>query len=269
MDIVAPPHRSAAPSADDFFSRPRTERRVLAVQIDGYVERVGLWAVGHRAPALEAGRARTHIHLHANLRNHLRVVGDLARVVDAQNVLIPDIRRLDELPGHPVDLPQDAELAHRQRRFASVHIDQDALERFIHILRFAGNMLVVPLHLAGIGIERERGARVQRRPIGAANRASPRLRLGGTPVDQVGLRIVAARHPHIASGAELERQIAPGVTTRLTGPGDARRAPELFSCGRVQSGDEADIVLVSAAAGNAGNHLAAHDDRASGVLIAQ
>src|SRR6185436_11870743 len=98
----------------------------------------------------------TLIDLHSQLWNLAGKICHLAGLrIDLQDVLIAEIRSADELPGRSIELPQDAEFAHLENRFPAARIDQNVLEHFIHVLRFAGKMLVVPLHFAGIGIERE------------------------------------------------------------------------------------------------------------------
>ena len=130
-------------------------------------------------------------------------------------------------------------------------------------------MLKMPREFSGFDIERQRRARVQRGALGAADGASPGLGLRRTPVNQVRFRIVAARDPHVAAGAERERQIAPRVAARLTGASDARRAPQLFPGVRIVTGDEAHIILVPFAPGDAGDDLAVDDDGAGRVLVAE
>jgi hypothetical protein len=55
-----------------------------------------------------------------------------------------------------VDLPEDTQLAHLEKRLAAVEVDQYAFEDFVHIMRFAAKVLIVPTHLPGIRVERER-----------------------------------------------------------------------------------------------------------------
>ena len=45
------------------------------------------------------------------------------------------------------------ELAHREQRAPAIVVDQDALERFVHVVRLAGQMLEVPLDSAGGRVE--------------------------------------------------------------------------------------------------------------------
>ena len=54
----------------------------------------------------------------------------------------------------------------------AVDVDQHALEHFVHVVRLARDVLVVPADLSGLGIDGERAVRVERVAVGAArNRA--------------------------------------------------------------------------------------------------
>ncbi len=168
-----------------------------------------------------------------------------------------------------IELPQDAELAHLEDRLTPAAVDQDVLEHFIHVLRLARQELVIPIDLAGIGIERQRAVGVERVAVGAAHGARPGLGLRRRPIDQIGGGIVASRNPRVAAGAECQRQVAPGVAAGLTRPRDRGRAPQLAPRVRVIGRDEAHIVLVAGAAGHAGDHVALRDNRAAGIFIAE
>jgi hypothetical protein len=61
-----------------------------------------------------------------------------------------------------VELPEDTGLAYSEKRALAVDVDDNALEDLVEIERLAGRMLVIPIELARIGIDRERRARVQR-----------------------------------------------------------------------------------------------------------
>ena len=229
MFVVLALHRTGAAAADLLLRRTAAEDRFLAVQAHRDVQRIGLRAEGHGAPALEPGRARTHVDLDADLRDLPGPVRDLAGLrIHVQDGLILEIGRVDERAGRPIELPENAELAHLEERLASADIDQDVLEDFVHVLRFAGQVLVVPLHLSGVGIERERRVRVERRAVGAADGSGPRLGLRRAPVDEVRVRIVAAGNPRVAAGAEPERQVAPRLAAGLARASDGRRAPQFF-----------------------------------------
>jgi hypothetical protein len=53
-----------------------------------------------------------------------------------------------------VELPQDAKFAHREDRGPTIDVDQHTFEHLIHVVRFTGDVLVIPLHFAGFGIKR-------------------------------------------------------------------------------------------------------------------
>ena len=110
---------------------------------------------------------------------------------------------------------------------------------------------------------------VERRAFGVPLHDGPRLGLGGGPVDETRLGVVAPRDPRIGPRAPNQRQVAPGVAGRVSGAGDGRGAPQLGAGLRIVSGDEADVVLVPLAPGHPGHDLAVHDNRAAGVPVAQ
>ena len=250
----------------------RTERRLLAVQTERHVQRVGLRAERHRAPALESGRARTHVHLDADLRNLAGPVRHLAGLrIHLDDVLVAEIGRVDERAGRrdraARECPSLPILNSDLRPPTSI---EDVLEHFVHVLRLAGQVLVVPLHLSGVGIERERRVRVERVAVGAADGSRPRLGLRRAPVDEV-------RRPDRScprSTRRCRRGTCSGRSPQVSPPGSpgraiGRRAPQLLAGRRIVAGDEADVVLVAAASGDPRNHLAAHDDRAGRVFVAQ
>ena len=103
-------------------------------------------------------------------------VGDLAGLrIHLHDVLVAEIGGADERAGRSIELPENSQLAHLEQRLASAGVDQDALEDFVHVLRLAGKVLVIPLHLSGVGIERERRVGVERVAVGAADGSGPRL----------------------------------------------------------------------------------------------
>src|SRR6185369_5309491 len=198
-----------------------TKRPLLTIQIHRDVERIRLRTVGHRAPALESGCARTLIDFDSELRDLAWQITDLSGLrIYLKDRLVTEIRCVDELAIRAIELPKDAELTHFEQRLSSTGIDENALEHFIHVLRLAGKKLVVPLHLSSVWIECESRVRVQRISIGAARCASPRLCLRSGPIHEIGLRIVAARNPCVAARAQCQREIAPCIATRFTGASD-------------------------------------------------
>ncbi len=172
---------------------------------------------------------------------------------------------IDVLARLPVQLPEDPGLADREHGFLAAHVDEHALVHLVEIERFTGRMLVVPLQGAAVGIERERAARVQpavERRIAAAGR-HPRLRLRHAPIRDVELRIVAARDPGIAAGAEGVAHVAPGVAARPVAGGHRVEAPELVPILRVVGADEALLLAVARAVAQALHDLAADHERAA------
>jgi len=213
-----------------------------AVQVQRDIERARLGAIGHRPPALEAGMAGTELDLDVFLWDFLRTVGYLTRYrVDVENVLVAQIESAEKLVRLAIDAPKDAQFSHHEQILLAIAVDEHLFEVLVHIHRLAGNELVVPDNLASVGVERQCGARVEGVPVGAAANPGPGFRLCHAPVNELRIGIVAPRDPGIAASPKQQRQIIPGVTTALAGPGDRVSAPELHSRFRIVRGDEAAI----------------------------
>ena len=143
-------------------------------------------------------------------------------------------------------------------------IDEQVLERLVHVVGLAGQELVVPDDAPGIRVEREHAVRVERVAGVPALEARPRLCLGRRPVDQVRSRVVAPGRPTVAADPEHQRRVAPRVAARLARPRHRRRPPQLLAGPGVTGRDEAGHLLglvVAFAAVGARNHLAPDDDR--------
>src|SRR5262249_46417046 len=153
------------------------------------------------------------------------------------------------LAGAAVELPEDAGLADREQRLLAADIDEHALVDLVEVERLAGRMLEVPLERAGVGIQRERRARVERaveRGVAAA-RGHPRLRLRDAPVGRVEIGIVGPGNPRVAAGAVIVLHVAPGVGAALSSGRDRAEPPELVPVLRVVRADEALLFAVARA----------------------
>src|SRR2546422_6970105 len=136
MLIIRALHWTCAALADNFFDG--AEGSLLAVQIHRNIERTDLRVVGHRAPALESCSARAHFQLDTQLRDFPWKVRDLPSLrIHLNDRLVTEIRRVDELSVRSIELPQDSELAHFEKRLPSADIDEDTFEHFIHVLRLS------------------------------------------------------------------------------------------------------------------------------------
>ena len=259
------------PAAADLRGlRHRPEDRVGAAGGQRNVERVGLRVVGHRPQVLEAARAGAVVHRDVELRDPLPAQDALAgRRMQVHDVLEAEVVGGEVLAGLRIELPEDADLAHLEQPPPVAAVDDDQLEHLVEVVRLGRNVLEVPLDLAGLRVERQRRVAVQRRALGAALRAGPGLGLRGGPVDQVGVRVVAAGDPGVGAGPERERQVAPGVAAGLARAGHRGGAPQLGAGLGVVGRDEADVVLVVLAARDARDHHALHDDGAARVAVAE
>ena len=170
----------------------------------------------------------------------------------------------EEAARRAVELPENRELAHLEERAPPVVVDEEVLERLVHVVGLARQELVVPDDLPAGGVEREHAVRVQRVPRVPPLEPRPWLRLRRRPVDEAGGGVVAARRPAVAAGAEHQRRVAPRVPAGLAGARHRRRAPHLVAGARVARGDEAGHLLglvIPLAAVRARDHVPPHDDR--------
>src|SRR5437899_2508521 len=166
-------------------------------------------------------------------------------------------------------MPQQSQIALINDLLAAAGVNQDVLEHLIHVLRFAGKVLVVPLYFSSVRIERQGRVGIERVAVGTADRSGPRFGLRRAPIDEVRFRIVAARDPRVAACAESQRQVAPCVAAGLTRTSNGGRSPQLLSAGRIMPADEADVLFVAAAPRHTRDHLAANDDWAGSVSVSQ
>ena len=143
---------------------------------------------------------------------------------------------IEKLAVAPVQLPQDAGLANRHDGLLRTVIDQHALEHLVQIKRLAWRVAVIPFQLAGVGIERERGAGIERSAVpGAAARPHPGLGLGHAPVSEIKVRIVGARQPRGAAASRPDLAL-PRITARFARRGYGVSAPLFFAGFRVECG---------------------------------
>ena len=169
-----------------------------------------------------------------------------------------------------IELPEHAVLADREHQILSARIDEHALEDDVEVERFTGRVRVVPRQLAGIEIERDGGARVERlveRVHPAAHR-HPRLRLRRTPVGEIEIRIVAAGDPRLAAGAEQVRQAAPRIAAGFTDTGDRVESPQLLAGLGVVGADEALLLDVLLTAAHALDDFSFGDERTARTAAA-
>ena len=207
--------------------------------------------VAHRLPVVSAFSAGTAVDPlpHLGVDDVLAVLGLAGAAVDAfpdvleERLLVPEVTA-----GLAIQLPQDAVLADGEDQVLAGGIHEHALEDDVEIERFARRVLEVPGQLAGVGVERHRGAGVERlvQRVHAAADRHPRLGLRGAPIRQVQFGVVAAGDPRLAAGAVDVRQRAPRVAARLAVLGHGVELPQLLAGGGVVAADEALLVLSTA-----------------------
>src|SRR5579871_4256527 len=104
--IIPAPDRTSAALADHLLHR--AEGRLLTGQLHRNVQSVRLRAVSHGAPTLESRRAGAHLKLHSDLWDFIRPIRHFARLgSDLHDVLIAEIRSVDELSCRTIELPEN------------------------------------------------------------------------------------------------------------------------------------------------------------------
>src|SRR6185312_12137155 len=108
------------------------------------------------------------------------------------------------------------------------HVDQHVLRHAVVVVGIVGRVLVVPLDLAGIGVERQRavGIEVVAGPIFII---PVRAGVADAPDESVGCRIVASRHPcRTAAARGSVLVVLPGFAAGLALAGDRVGAPDFL-----------------------------------------
>src|SRR5688572_30112662 len=128
-------------------------------------------------------------------------------------------------------------------------------------------MLEVPRELARVGVERDRGIRIERgveeRELAAEE--VPGLCLRDAPVGEVEIRIVGPRHPRVAAGPEGHRQLAPRFAAGLALARDGVEAPGLLAGFDVVRTDVAAQTVETRASGESLQHVIADHDGAARI----
>ena len=259
----------------------RHRRRLRAELVERQVQHLRLRAVGGGRPAAAAGIGRTVDGGLADMGNRGRADGLRAGlgIEGLHHVLRHRLLGPQPLAVDAIDRLDDAELAGGHQRLAGLavdrQIDQDALVDVVEIPGVVLQILMVPLQLAGIRIDGERGVRIERVVLDAlllrqraAHLGDPRIGLAGAEIDGVQVGIVAAGHPGRGAEAALERQAVPGRFVGVARMRDGPHPPQLLAGVHVVAGDEAAAGLGIAAAGHALDQLAVGDQRAAGIAPA-
>ena len=178
-----------------------------------------------------------------------------------------------------VDGFQNAELAGRHQRLAGLpvdrQVDEHALVDVVEVPGVVLQVLAVPAQFPGIGLDRQRGIRIERIVAeafllwrGAAHVGEPGIGLAGAVEHHVLLGIVAAGNPGRGTEAAFQRQAVPGNGVGIGLARDGVHAPLLLTGRRVVAGDIAAARLRVAATLHALHDRAAGDERAGGMAPA-
>src|SRR5262245_46623975 len=165
-------------------------------------------------------------------------------------------RRPDELAGLPVKHPDAAGLADRDDHIPllaalDVRVDpfhrdwigvdgganERALMDMIEVPVIARKVLVVPLELPGLDVDRdcrvavELGRRLARHSVDVAMAlpARPRLGIGDAPIEHLANGIIGAGQTPGAGDAPFGRKLAPGITAGFAFGGRVVELPELLA----------------------------------------
>ena len=197
----------------------------------------------------------------------------IGRPVMRTDLLRP--RRLDErlgddqLSGDAIDRVEEPVPVREHHHLAVLAVDrqlaQDRHLRRVPVVHVVRRELVVPLQLAGVGIERHDrgGEQVVAFAIGAV---VIRPRIAGAEEHQVLFGIVGARDPDRAAAARIRIGLGPGVAANLARAGHGVEAPDLLAGRGVEGLDEA--ANAELGAGDAQNHLVFDHQRRHGGRVA-
>ena len=182
---------------------------------DGEYQFVPPWLPG---PGRHAGRLR-------------RLDRPAAFVESARPVHLHERRARQEPAGRAIEHVEEAVAIgpqhHLRRRAAPVHVDEHRHLHRVVVVAVVGRELVVPLQLAGVGVERDDrvGIEVVAGPL-IGIPVGPRI--ADAPVGQVQRRIVRTGDPDRAA-AVLPRVALPGFVPGSPGAGNRVEPPELLA----------------------------------------
>ena len=220
----------------------------------GDEQEVVLRIVRSRLPVLAADDRRIHDVRLACVRSGLDrgIERDLAGVpVDlTPRDFVEERHGVDQLTGVAIEDVHIAVAIAMRERGGHHAVDGDVDER-----RFADGVvvpdvvrrvLVVPLQFAGIGVERERGARIEQRALDAV-RVPVRVRVARAPIDGVARDVVGSRKPRRRTAASGAARDFPRVVAGLALGRDRVVLPyELAGVGVVRRDEAARRILAAA-----------------------
>ena len=179
------------------------------------------WAVDRRARRI--GKALRIDRLRAGLR-----------IDGRDDVLRAGVDREQIGAGGGIEGLEYPHLADIHHDLAGLAADSDCrqrpLECPVEVPLVVGQVLIIPLQLSGIGVQRDGGVG-EERIVGDAGKRRGVTKLGGVVgcpgavIDQIELGVVRALVPDRAAGALVERYVVPGVAARLTRPGERMETP--------------------------------------------
>src|ERR1041384_714315 len=228
----------------------------------------GARAVRRVIPASPPAPRRTNERLFAGFR--FIASNQLAILINTLNPRhIVDIRpRVDELAGLSIDHPHITALVRVYQQLLSLavacDVHQHRLISRIEIPRVVRNLLVIPLQLAGIRIDRNDAVGIE--VFALANFVVEIGRwITDAPEDQVLGSIIGAAQPCRAAAVLPDISCGPGLVSGFPRPGDRIEAPCEPSCLRVE---RADVTTVGAIASGAADDDLIFDNERSAVDIA-
>src|SRR5207247_1877491 len=247
------------------------DERAAEVLVGRDIEVVRLRVVARRRPVLAAPESGTERNGGAGARLALGVVARAPghRVDLREHLLGHERPGVDEPDAVRAALePPEITVAtrvHETFDHATVlrKVDQQRRRDLVPVPRVVPVVLVMAPDLAGVGVERDDGRRVE--VVAGMHVAGPWPRVAGPPEREIELRIVVRGEPD-RDAAGLPRVAFPRVVTRLARSRDRVGLPGLLAVARVEGGDvAADAEL---AARGPDHDLALRDERGQREVVA-
>src|SRR5712692_3455941 len=176
--------------------------------------------------------------------------------------------RVDKLSSHAIEHPNEATLVRMNDKLlgpaVSCDVDQHRLVRGIEVPRVVRNLLIVPVQLSGVGINRDYAVGVE--VLAGPHRIiEVRRRIADAPINQIQLRIIRSGEPRRPAAVLPHIGVGPGLVPRLSRSGYRVEPPRESSRLGVE---RADVAAMRAVASGSSNDDFVFDDEWSAVDIA-
>ena len=254
-----------------FVAQIRDVRVPHAEFVRRNVEERGLRVVDLGLPAGATEQRRANFDgWAAHRRPNARILHALARhrIGLAPGERLDEGRRGEEFPVFAIERVDVSELVGLDDRLQCLPVADDVdhvmLGDRVVVERLVRQVLVEPLHLPGVEVERDGRHRVE--TVALAHVGDPRRRVSGPEVEEVRRRIVRPRMPD-RRAADLPRVGGPGLAAGLTGGGNRVPSPLALAGVGIEGLDESARSHL-ARSGHPDDDLAFHDERSLGHEVA-